>query len=173
MTITGGKINSIGTFHDGRKAPIYFNVKMSMTTGDLKIFCDCDKISKSVTVYLASGEEFVNASEREYIEICIKQDGSYTFIPYSGQNNQADDPLELERDITISNKDGRWQAVTFIPFFYLPTPGETPDNELCMMWMLNVIASSSKTDEVLSIAKLPAKKEANRLIPTPWTTLLS
>ena len=89
MTITGGKINSIGTFHDGRKAPIYFNVKMSMTTGDLKIFCDCDKISKSVTVYLASGEEFVNASEREYIEICIKQDGS--------EKENCDESLETRK----------------------------------------------------------------------------
>ena len=155
VNIIGGEISSWATFHDGRKAPIYFCVKTTISDGDLKMFTDCHESSDSIMIYLASGEEGIEASEREYIEICIKRDGSYTFVPYSGQNQQADDELELERDIIINSNDDRWQAVVFIPFFFLPTPGETQEDELCMRWMLNIVVSTPNDDEVLSIAKLP------------------
>lgn len=156
IEVQGGEICSFATLHDGSEASAYFTIKSQIKDGDLKLFMDCASTSKSLIIYLASGETELDHSDREYLVLNVRKNGQYQCVPYSGQNIPANDAMELEKDVVISNRNSeRWQALISIPFFFLPTPGEVENDDLMLRWMLNVVVETPKKGDWLSIVKLP------------------
>lgn len=116
-----------------------------------------------VSLFIASGIEDVPAESREYIEIILGPHGHYLITGYSGEGDENCDMnmlFEVQPESTIDLTTNRWSVKASIPFFFLPGPGEDPNDDLSLNWLVNFCAVHDMVNtvegrEYLSLVKLP------------------
>jgi hypothetical protein len=158
-SVKGGEIASISQNWKGKASKSYLSTKFSIASGDLRVQWDCDaSTTTSVSLYIASGEDVGSPGDKEYLMVEVKRDGSTRCVGYHGENEISDDDIELEKDPEINYTPGaqRWQVCVWIPFFYLPSPGGSDDDDLMLKWHVNVLS-----DDGLSLSTLPTKETKN------------
>jgi hypothetical protein len=93
-------------------------------------------------IHIASGLSGLEPEECEFIEIVLGPHGHYFMKGFSGQGDDMVDTnmtFEQPPEIEIDNINHRWCVKASIPFFYLPAPGDDPNDNLALIWNLNFI----------------------------------
>lgn len=155
--VKGRELHTIGQTHRGELYETYMTVHFSIKQGDLRVLCDVDSRHSSVSIYIGTGDESAPISEREYLEIEFSKTGDSRIVGFQGNNNRVstDGELALERPLEIDQKrKKRWQVCGFIPFFFLPSPGQIESDEFLLMWKINVTSRDLVKNMVLSLATL-------------------
>ena len=115
-----------------------------------------------ISVLIATGSHDVPLESQEYIEVLLGPHGHYLITGYTGQGDEKGDQsmlLEQRPQTLINRKLGRWSSKVSVPFFFLPAPGDDPNDALILKWKFNFCAvhdlpNTVEGREYLSHAKL-------------------
>jgi len=98
-----------------------------------------------VSIFIATGAvEDVPLENQEYIEILLGPHGHYLISGFNGQGDESGDQhmlFEVQPVVTINQEAKRWQVKASVPFFFLPAPGNDPNDALCLKWRFNFCAA--------------------------------
>jgi len=118
-----------------------------------------------VSIFVATGSiSEVPIENQEYIEILLGPHGHYLISGFSGQGDESGGDLHMLFEVmpvaTINEETQRWQVKAAVPFFFLPAPGDDPEDSLSLKWRFNFCAvhelpNTVEGREYLSHATLP------------------
>jgi len=120
-----------------------------------------------VSLFIATGSlQDVPLENQEYIEIVLGPHGHYLISGFSGQGDESGGDqhmlFEVQPVATINEETQRWQVRAAVPFFFLPAPGDDPQDSLSLRWRFNFCAvhelpNTVEGREYLSHATLPGE----------------